>query len=73
MASFGNAEMAAQKMSVIHAFFLLPFLDILSTCFILFLFLRDADSRKGTLCPFYVPDHKKKGKKKVSDTTNHQG
>ena len=44
-------------------FFLLPFLDILSMCFILFLFLRDADSRKGTLCPFYVPNHKKKEKK----------
>ena len=46
-------------------FFLLPFLDILSICFILFiaflfLFLRDADSKKGTLCPFCVPTHKKK-------------
>ena len=40
-----------------HDFFLLPFLDILYIGFILFiaflfLFLRDADSRKGTLCPF---------------------
>ena len=26
-------------------------------------FLRDADSRKGTLCPFCVPIHKKKKKK----------
>ena len=31
--------------------FLLPFLDILYFYFILFLFLRDADSRKGTLWP----------------------
>ena len=48
--------------------FLLPFLDILYFCFILFiaflfLFLRDADSRKGALCPFCVPIHKKKKKK----------
>ena len=48
-------------------FFLLPFLDISYICFILFiaflfLFLRDADSRKGTLCPFCVPIHKKKNK-----------
>ena len=57
-------EMAAQKMRVTYAFFSSPFLDILSMCFILFLFLRDADSRKGTLCPFYVPNRKKKGKKK---------
>ena len=39
-------------------------------CFILyitllFLFSRDADSRKGTLCPFCVPIHKKKKKKKI--------
>ena len=27
----------------------------------LFLFSRDADSRKGILCPFCVPIHKKKG------------
>ena len=38
-------------------------------CFILyitllFLFSRDADSRKGTLCPFCVPIHKKKIKSK---------
>ena len=41
--------------------------NILAICFILviaFLFLRDADSRKGTLCPFYVPIHKKKERKK---------
>ena len=29
-----------------------------------FPFLRDADWRKGTLCPFCVPIHKKKKKKK---------
>ena len=45
--------------------FLLPFLDIFKICFILFiaflfLFLSDADWRKGTLCPFCVPIHKKK-------------
>ena len=49
-------------------FFLLLFLDILQNCFILyiillFLFSRDADLRKGTLCPFCVPIHKKKKKK----------
>ena len=41
--------------------------DITSqNCFItlLFLFSRDADSRKGTFCPFCVPIHKKKKKKK---------
>ena len=32
-------------------------------CF-LFLFLKDADSRKGTLCPFCVPIHKKKNRVK---------
>ena len=52
-----------------HDFFLLIFLDILQNCFnlyitLLFLFSRDADSRKGTLCPFCVPIHKKKKKKK---------
>ena len=26
----------------------------------LFLFLRNTDSRKGTICPFCVPIHKKK-------------
>ena len=31
-----------------------------------FLFSRDADLRKGTLCPFCVPIHKKKKKKKKS-------
>ena len=31
----------------------------------LFHLLRDADSRKGTLCPFCVPIHKKKKKKMV--------
>ena len=53
-----------------HDFFLLLFLDILQNCFILyitllFLFSRDADSRKGSLCPFCVPSHKKKKKKKT--------
>ena len=48
-----------------HDFFI-TFLNILYFCFILliaflFLFLRDADSRKGTLCPFCVPIHKKSG------------
>ena len=48
-----------------------PFLNILSICFILFiaflfLFLRDSDSRKGTLCPFCVPIHKKKNVSKSS-------
>ena len=52
-----------------HDFFLLPFLDILFIRFILFiaflcLFLRDTDSRKGTLHPFCVPIHLKKKKKK---------
>ena len=40
--------------------------NILAICFILviaFLFLRDADSRKGTLCLFCVPIHKKREKK----------
>ena len=51
-------------------FFLLLFLDILQNCFILyitllFLFSRHADSRKGTLCLFCVPIHKKKKKKMV--------
>ena len=48
-------------------FFLLLFLDILQLFYSLhytsFPFLRDADSRKGTLCPFCVPIHKKKKKK----------
>ena len=30
------------------------------SCRLLFLFSRDADSRKGTFCPFCVPIHKKK-------------
>ena len=30
----------------------------------LFIFLRDTDSRKGTMCPLCVPIHKKKRKKK---------
>ena len=52
--------------------FLLPFLDILYFCFnlfiaflFLFLFLRDTDSRKGTLCPFCVPIHKKEKRKSL--------
>ena len=54
-------------------FFILPFLNILSICFILFtvflfLFLRDTDSRKGTLCPFCVPIHRKKEKKNLNKT-----
>ena len=49
-------------------FFLLPFLYILGICFIVslpffFLFFRDADPRKGVLCPSCVPIHKKKKKK----------
>ena len=38
-------------------------LNILTVCFILviaFLFLRNTDSRKGTMCAFFVPIHKKK-------------
>ena len=51
-------------------FFYYPFLDILFLCLILliaflFLFLRDADSRKGTLCPFCIPIHQKKKEKKT--------
>ena len=46
-----------------HDFFLLPFLHILQICFILitffFHFLKDTDSRKGTLCPFCVSTQKK--------------
>ena len=44
--------------------FFINFLDILYNCFItlLFLFSRDADLRKGTLCPFCIPIHKKKKK-----------
>ena len=55
-------------------FFLLLFLDILQNFIlyitVLFLFSRDADSRKGTLCPFCVPIHKKK-KKKIPFPTLH--
>ena len=42
-----------------------------SNCFItlLFLFSRDADLRKGTLCPFCIPIHKKKKKKKKERET----
>ena len=48
-----------------HDFFISPFINISSICFILFiafhsLFLRDRDSRKGTFCPFCVPIHLKK-------------
>ena len=32
-----------------------------------FHFLRDADSRKGTLCPFCVPIHKKKNQQNFVD------
>ena len=57
-----------------HDFFLLPFLDILYFCFIfiafLFLSLRDADSKKGTLCPFCVPILRKKKTKKNRSTYN---
>ena len=45
---------------------LFPFLNILAICYILviaFLFFRDTDLRKGALCPFCVPIHKKKKKK----------
>ena len=38
---------------------------------LLFLFSRDADSRKGTLCPFCVPIHKKKKQKKNSKRDDH--
>ena len=43
---------------------LFPFVNILAFCFIpviafFFLFIRDTDLRKGTLCPFCVPIHKK--------------
>ena len=58
-----------------HDFFLLHFLDVfLLTLFRYFIqlfyytsfpfFSRDADLRKGTLCPFCIPIHKKKKKKK---------
>ena len=40
------------------------FFSLVDTDF-LFLFLRDADSRKGATCPFCVPIHKKKKKKKT--------
>ena len=57
-----------------HDFFLLPFLNISPFYFIffilfiafLFFFLRDADSRKATLCPSCVPIHRKKKKRKIS-------
>ena len=46
-------------------FLILLFLDILQNCFILyitllFLFSKDADSRRGALCPFRVPINNKK-------------
>ena len=49
-------------------FFFYYSFQIFYNCFILYitllsLFSRDADSRKGTLCPFCVPIHKKKKKK----------
>ena len=40
------------------------FINLLFSLAFLFRFLRDADLRKGTLCPFCVPFHKKKKKKK---------
>ena len=38
-----------------------------------FPFLRDADSRRGTLCPFCVPIHKKKKKEKKQKAINFPG
>ena len=51
------------------------FINLFYSFHYLFLFLRDADSKKGTLCPFCVPIHKKKKKKKqhkVSNATEHR-
>ena len=38
-----------------------------------FPFSRDADSRKGTLCPFCVPIHKKKNEKKIAGQISENG
>ena len=55
-----------------HDFFLLPFRYFMklfySFHYLSFPFLRDANLRKGTLCPFCVPIHKKKKNAKLSYT-----
>ena len=43
-----------------------PFFFFFVNCFtFLFLFMRDADSRKGTTCPFSVPIRKEKEEEKT--------
>ena len=55
---------------------LFHFLDILAVFFLsldidfLFLFVSDADTRKGAMCLFCVPIHKKKKKKKKKKKIN---
>ena len=56
----------------------IPFLDTVAVFFItwnwlLFFFLRDTDSRKGAKCPFYVPIHLKKKRKKKDISCNNHG